>query len=248
MSMKKIPMTYECAIVIPTYNEEKALEIQLLELLDVISERTLILIVDDSMDSRSSKIAKKVFANQSKIGVDLRTIDSNRKTGRGDAVRRGFEVALEYKEINKFIESDADGSHTPSDIVAIKNALSKHNFIIGSRYLPAGSIIGWPVSRMVVSKILNTLIPRVFQMKVTDCTNGLRAYNRSVVEVMLKQQCLTTGFIYLTESLIYLKGLGLTPREIPTTFINRKHGKSTVGLKELTESISGIVKIWVKYR
>jgi hypothetical protein len=85
-------------------------------------------------------------------------------------------------------------------------------------------------------------------MKVSDCTNGLRAYDRSVVELMLKQQCLTTGFIYLTESLIYLKGFGLTPREIPTTFINRKYGRSTVGLKELAESISGIVKIWVKYR
>lgn len=241
-------MTYECAIVIPTYNEEKALEVHLLELLDVISERTLILIVDDSVDSKSSKIAKKVFDNQSKIGVGLRTIDSKSKTGRGNAVRRGFEVALEYKEINKFIESDADGSHTPSDIKVIKNALTNHNFVIGSRYLPASLIIGWPVSRKVFSKMLNILIPRMFRMKVTDCTNGLRAYDRSVVELMLKQQCLTAGFIYLTESLIYLKGLGLTPREIPTTFINRKYGKSTVGLKELAESVSGILKIWVKYR
>jgi dolichol-phosphate mannosyltransferase len=241
-------MTYECAIIIPTFNEEKALEIQLLELLDVISERTLIIIVDDSLDSKSSKIAKKIFENQNKVGVNLRTIDSKDKTGRGDAVRRGFEIALEYKEINKFIESDADGSHTPRDIDVIKNALANHNFVIGSRYLPASLITGWPVSRKVFSKILNILIPRIFRMKVSDCTNGLRAYDRSVVELMLKQQCLTTGFIYLTESLIYLKGFGLTPREIPTTFINRKYGRSTVGLKELAESISGIVKIWVKYR
>ena len=145
-------MTYECAIVIPTYNEEKSLEVQLLELLDVMSIRTLVIVVDDSLDSKSSKIAKKVFDSQSKIGVDLRTIDSKIKTGRGDAVRRGFEVALEYKEIKRFIESDADGSHTSSDIDAIKNALSYHNFVIGSRYLPASSIIGWPVSRKVFSK------------------------------------------------------------------------------------------------
>lgn len=241
-------MTYQCAIIIPTYNEEKALEIQLLELLDVMSEKTLIIIVDDSLDSKSSKIAKKIFENQNNMGVNLRTIDSKSKTGRGDAVRWGLEIALEYKEINKFIESDADGSHTPGDIEVIKNALANHNFVIGSRYLSASLITGWPVSRKIFSKILNILIPRIFRMKVSDCTNGLRAYDRSVVELMLKQQCLTTGFIYLTESLIYLKGLGLTPREIPTTFINRKHGKSTVGLKELAGSISGIVKIWVKYR
>ena len=97
--MKKV------AIVIPAYNEDK----NLIKLIKEIRKKTksIIVIVDDSQNLKTKKII-----NLNKI-KNLYYFHRQKKLGRGSAVLFGFRKLLKKnKNLNCFIEMDADMSHT----------------------------------------------------------------------------------------------------------------------------------------
>jgi dolichol-phosphate mannosyltransferase len=112
--------------------------------------------------------------------------------------------------------------------------------LIGSRYLKESAIENWPLLRRIFSKILNSLIPVLLNINVTDITNGLRRYNNQSVDLILNFKQLSFGFTYLSEQALIVRAKNLKILEIPITFINRSRGNSTVGLKEIYSSIQGV--------
>lgn len=82
-------------------------------------------------------------------------------------------------ETTHFVEADCDGSHRFEDIQKVSNIEEHHEFVIGSRYLSGSRIFGWSLSRRILSRTLNFLIPQILKIRVRDVTNGLRRYNRS---------------------------------------------------------------------
>jgi dolichol-phosphate mannosyltransferase len=112
--------------------------------------------------------------------------------------------------------------------------------LIGSRYLKESAIVNWPLLRRIFSKILNSLIPVLLNINVTDITNGLRRYNNQSVDLILNFKQLSFGFTYLSEQALIVRAKNLKILEIPITFINRSRGNSTVGLKEIYSSIQGV--------
>ena len=69
------------------------------------------------------------------------------KAGLGAAYLNGFAVALEagYDVIG---EMDADGSHQPEQLHRLLDALRDADLVIGSRYVPGGSVVNWPLQRL----------------------------------------------------------------------------------------------------
>jgi dolichol-phosphate mannosyltransferase len=100
--------------------------------------------------------------------------------------------------------------------------------------------VNWPLLRRIFSKILNSLIPVLLNINVTDITNGLRRYNNQSVDLILNFKQLSFGFTYLSEQALIVRAKNLKILEIPITFINRSRGNSTVGLKEIYSSIQGV--------
>ena len=128
--MKKI------AIVIPAYNEDK----NLIKLIKEIRKKTksIIVIVDDSKNLKTKKII-----NLNKI-KNLYYFYRGKKLGRGSAVLFGFRKLLKKnKNLNCFIEMDADMSHSPKEL--LRNISFFYNnsldLLIGSRYLKNSKII-----------------------------------------------------------------------------------------------------------
>lgn len=231
-------------IVVASYNEIYALPSFLSELAPLLTKNITIVVADDSpMENRGLiKIGCELSFKLSEAKIDFSF--SNSKNGRGAAIHRGFKFAIQkYGEFDYFIECDSDGSHTPKDIVNLVNSIEPSDLIIGSRYLPSSKIIGWPWTRRVFSKILNTLIPKLVGIKCSDITNGLRRYSQSAVSTLLKYEPRNKGFIYLSEQAIILNNRGYSISEFPITFINRTLGESTVGMKEIFKSITGILKL-----
>ena len=89
------------SVIIPAYNEEKALPQTLRELFHQSGDYE-VLVVDGHSKDRTRAIA---------IEHGARVIQDNGR-GKGDALRMSFEAAT--TEIVVFI--DADGSHDPDDI------------------------------------------------------------------------------------------------------------------------------------
>lgn len=241
MNNKKI------AIILPSYKEEEALPILLEELSQYLNSNHIVIIADDSPPELRAKLVKNCqVAFTSKI-AKLDFSFSSLKSGRGCAVLRGFNYVLDnYGEYDFFIECDSDGSHTANDINQLMISDRNIDLMIGSRYHNESMIIGWSISRSVFSKVLNSVIPRILNLPCTDITNGLRRYSRRTITIFNLKKPINKGFIYLTEQALLVKNAGYTISEIPTIFINRKIGKSTVGIKEIYFSIYGLFMLILK--
>lgn len=223
--------------------EFENLSVLLDELLPALSSETVVIIADDSGPENQNKIIKIIQSKTASSAAQVFLNFSPVKGGRGAAIRRGFKFGVEnFVNAKYFIEMDADGSHTITDAIRILQS-EDSEFTIGSRYLPESKIHGWPLTRRIFSRILNYLIPWLFKVQSTDLTNGLRRYNRESVNILLQEEQRHFGFIYLTEEAVVLNKNGIKPNELPINFGNRIYGDSSVGFKEIFNSVIGILSL-----
>ena len=229
------------AVVIPTYNETETLSVFLMGLSPHLSSDDLIVIADDSDPRFRDKFIAMCQASIENQKVKILFTFSDSKSGRGFAIRRAMELIqnLDYA-IEYVVECDADSSHRVDDVVAISQSNSLSDVLIGSRYLSTSAIIGWPRSRRIFSLVLNLLIPKILKIDITDATNGLRRYNKNAVRKLLKFEIKNTGFIYLSEQLLILARNGCSISEMPTVFINRTIGSSSVTWRDVRSSLFGL--------
>jgi len=232
----------EVVVAIPAYNESETLPIIVKELSRFLSEKDAILILDDSPFQIHTKTQSAVTAavNNSKCLVFFS--HHNGKSGRGAAVRRGMKLSIEkFPKLKYFVECDADGSHQVVDIVKLKSSEIICDLLVGSRYIKESSIIGWPITRRVFSKILNSVIPFMLNVPIKDITNGLRRYTPQALHQILLQEPINTGFTYLSEQAFVIHVSQLKIDEIPIIFVERIAGHSTVTWKEILTSLRGIL-------
>jgi dolichol-phosphate mannosyltransferase len=232
------------AIVIASYNEIEALPILISKISPSLSQNQLLIIADDSpIAIREELILKCNYqfkSNSSKLDFSF----GSSKGGRGAAVLRGIKFAKEnYGNFDYYMECDSDGSHRAEDIINILNLESNADLLIGSRYLDDSKIIGWPLSRTIFSKLLNTTVPILLKVPCKDITNGLRRYSNQAVKVLLENKPINNGFIYLSEQAQVIARAGLVISETPIVFENRIAGESTVGFKEIFNSLKGVLKL-----
>jgi dolichol-phosphate mannosyltransferase len=236
------------ALIFPSYREFESLSTLLDSIIPHIYFMDAVIICDDTgleFQHRISSEITELFRNSSST---LILSFSETKGGRGAAVFRGMKQATQlFPNLEYVLEADSDGSHRPEDIIRILRSVDS-DFIIGSRYLPESEIIGWPVSRKFFSSLLNWLIPKVLNLSCTDATNGLRRYSNSCVKELLSRGINNPGFIYLSEQAVILKRAGYSICEVPISFVNRTHGESSVGIREIYNSILGLLFIWRKLK
>lgn len=224
-------------IVIPTYKEKENIFKLTKKILKILPKST-IYIVDDT-----ENLDLKKYFKSSKIKYYLR----KNKKGRGSAVLYGLKKSLQNKSNNIFLEMDADFSHNPNEIKKKINFFIKNDLdlLISSRYLKKSKIINWSIQRLVFSKLSNLLASFLLNVGVTDYTNGYRFYSRRSVELIIKK-CgkIGDGFIVLSEILLTIKLKKFKINELPTIFVNRKRGESSVNLKLILQSLIGILKLY----
>ncbi len=115
---------------------------------------------------------------------ELGRIDVLRRTakaGLGSAYRAGFTWGLE-RGWDAFVEMDADLSHEPEALPALVAPLSEgYDLVIGSRYVPGGSIPNWRRHRRLLSQGGNIYAAALLGLHVTDSTSGFRADRAEVL-------------------------------------------------------------------
>ena len=225
------------AIVIPTYKEKDNI-FKLTNKILKIHPKTIIYVIDDTKDEN----LKKYFKNK-KIKYFLR---KNQK-GRGSAVLYGLKKSLKNTTSKIFIEMDADFSHDPKELKSKILFFKKRNLdlLIASRYLEKSKIINWSLQRLLFSKLSNLLARYLLNVGVTDYTNGYRVYSRRSVKLITKK-CgkIGDGFIVLSEILLMIKLNNFKIHELPTIFVNRKRGQSSVNFKLIIQSLIGLIKLY----
>jgi len=231
-------------LVLAAFKENDNLREILPELARALPDGTAIIVADDSPLEFREELVEIASLISSQYGVAVHLSLGDEKSGRGNAIRRAFNLARDlFPGADYFLEADSDGSHAPQDILRILMSDSPADLIIGSRYLPKSSILGWSRSRRLMSRSLNFLIPKLLNLPCTDVTNGLRRYSLSAVRKILDTEANTAGFIYLAEVASLLHRGGLRIEEVPIAFDERRYGSSSVGFSELANSLVGLVQI-----
>lgn len=230
------------SIVIPTYNERENIEKLIPNIKKILLRENIageIIIVDDSSPDGTGKLAeslKKKYKN-------IRVIHRDKKEGVGSARRLGFSLAS-----NPIIISmEGDNTHNPEYIPKFLQEIEKgSDLVIGSRYLKGSKIINWPLKRRVISKVAN-FISRFFAgTKITDVTNGYRAFTKSLFS---RLKIDSSGYPYNMEFACEAYSKGFKISEIPIVFIDREKGASKLHVtKEFASFIATAFRFMYTYK
>lgn len=225
-------------IILPTYNEKDNLANLVQAILDNTQPNQAILIIDDSSPDGTGDIAKKLAKQQNNIQCIIRPA----KSGLGTAHIAGIQYALE-QDYEYALTMDSDLSHKPEHLHQILAAMENHDIVIGSRYVPGGKILNWPLWRHALSQIANGMIRLFLWVPVKDSTSGYRCYRTHLFQSFDFSAVFSTGYCFLTEILYRLIIRGARVNESPITFCDRKFGQSKISKKELFMSQWALIRL-----
>ncbi len=235
MSMEKPNV----GVVIPAYNESENIGALLSAIVSELPDASVI-VVDDSPDDKTIQAVSA--SGFSQVSVTHR----EKKDGRGSAVIEGIRQCL-AKGCDLIIEMDADFSHPPKQLPELVRVLQDRGLgmLVASRYVSGSRIDHWPLSRRIFSRVANIVAKTLLRVPVADYTNGYRAYSRRAAEIIVAH-CgkLGKGFIPLSEILTNVYYRGLTVGEMPTHFVNRIRGESSLNTTEIKNAFVGVLKIY----
>ena len=224
-------------IILPTYNESENIE----KLIEALLENEIkpdILVVDDNSPDGTGEIVKRIEDLTNRVKL----ISREGKLGLGSAYIEGFKYALKHN-YDYIFEMDADFSHPPSKLRDFIRAIAEADFVIGSRYIDKGQIIGWNFWRYCISFGGNLLARLILKSKIKDMTSGFRCYKRNVLEALNFDKILSEGYFFQVEILYRILLLGFKGKEIPILFKDRELGKSKMSGVILFEALRNLSKI-----
>ncbi|MBP9691307.1 glycosyltransferase family 2 protein [Candidatus Woesebacteria bacterium] len=223
----------KAAIILPTYNEGKNIEKVIEQLFAVAAGipnwGIHVVVVDSSSPDGTGQIVEEMRKRKNKYR-DLHVLHT-KKEGLGKAYTHGFTYAIEKIKPFVLFEMDSDLSHNPQDIpLFLKKIEEGADFVVGSRYIPGGSIpSNWPLQRKILSTTANLFIRLGFmKLRITDWTNGYRAIKTWVVQKSLKNIEGHTGYVFQIALLDNALKNSAIIREIPNKFIDRTEGESKI--------------------
>jgi dolichol-phosphate mannosyltransferase len=231
------PQIEPVLVVIPTYNERENLA-PILRRLHESLPAVHALVVDDGSPDGTGELADKLAAEDKRIQVLHRT----EKAGLGAAYVAGFRWGLE-RDYATIVEMDADGSHAPEDLPRMLDALGDADLVLGSRYVPGGSVVNWPKHREILSRAANIYSRIALGGKVTEYTAGFRAYRRAVLEKLPLGEIASRGYCFQIDLAWRTVQAGFEVVQVPITFTEREIGESKMSGSVIREAMVR-VGIW----
>ena len=219
------------AVIMPTYNERANIESTVGRVRSAVPEADL-LVVDDNSPDGTGEIADKLAAEDSHVHV----LHRDRKAGLGAAYIAGFHWAL-GEGYDVIVEMDADGSHRPEELPRLLDALASADLVLGSRYVPGGTVLNWPKSRELLSRGGNTYARLMLGIKLKDATGGYRAYRASTLRKIALDEVESQGYCFQIDLAMRAIRAGLTVTEVPITFVERVHGSSKMSRAVVAEAL-----------
>lgn len=228
-------------VMIPTYNERASIR----DIIEGIDSQHSILIIDDNSPDKTADFVKSLQYKN----VDI--LQRDRKDGLGNAYKAAIKSALERTEITHLISMDADGSHQPIDLMKLIEKSEQYpeaNLILGSRWVPGGSIINWPKTRKAISKAGTWYASWALKLPISDLTGGFRIYRKSAIEKIDLNKITSNGYCYQIEMAFAINQLNGKVLEVPITFIEREKGVSKMSQRIVFEAIAKVTALGLALR
>jgi glycosyltransferase involved in cell wall biosynthesis len=225
-------------IIVPTHNEAANIS-EILERIRSDVPDADVLVVDD----RSIDDTRRLVRERADVDDRVRLVEREVKRGLGDAYLYAFAIGLE-EGYDALVEIDADLSHDPAALPMML-ALADQGIalVIGSRYIPGGSVIGWPRRRTWLSRWGNRYAGLVLGLALNDATSGYRVYRADTLREVGIDGVQADGYGFQIEMTYRTVQAGLSIVEVPIAFRDRVAGISKMHRGIIIEAFK-LVTLW----
>lgn len=248
----------QTVVVVPTYQEAENI-VRFLTEVRLAMPSAKILVVDDNSPDGTGQLADSAAIELGNISVLHRTNKPGLgKLGLGSAYRHGFSEVLEGRafggDCDIVVSMDCDFSHDPATVPTLVARIEPGvDAVVGSRYVPGGGTVNWPIHRRLLSRWGNRYTARVLGLHIRDCTSGFRAYRATALREIKPTSTSAEGYAFLTELVRRLDRGGFGVVEQPITFVDREFGISKMSATIIAESMLlvtkwGIADTWARLR
>jgi glycosyltransferase involved in cell wall biosynthesis len=199
------PALERLAIVIPAWQPEEQLVSLALRL--AAGGFGAILVVNDGSDERCSALFNGI-ASMPRVHILRHAVN----LGKGRALKTGINYFLsELREMDGLITADADGQHTPLDVVRVAQALAGAGgrVVLGARTFATGV----PLRSRFGNGLTRHLFAFLTGARLADTQTGLRGYPRNLLPELLALD--GEGYEYEMRVLAHLCASGTAPVEVP---------------------------------
>jgi dolichol-phosphate mannosyltransferase len=230
-------------VIVPTYNERDNIEELIDRLLNSAHGDVHLLIVDDSSPDGTARVAADALTKTDRATI----LQRPHKDGLASAYVTGFRWGLErgYRSI---VEMDADLSHDPAAVSELLAQLDGADLVIGSRYVPGGSVINWGRGRRWLSRAGNLYARLWLGWDVKDATSGYRAYRAAALAAQDLSSVRSDGYAFQIEMTYRMHLAGCRIEEVPITFTERRAGRSKLSRAVVLEALWRVPWWALKYR
>ncbi|MCU0265289.1 MAG: polyprenol monophosphomannose synthase [Actinomycetia bacterium] len=229
-------------VVIPTYDEVENLP-RIVARVRAAVPAADVLVADDNSPDGTGAVADRLAGDDDHVHV----LHRRGKEGLGAAYLAGFAWALD-RDYGVVVEMDADGSHRPEDLPRMLLALEDADLVLGSRWVPGGSVVNWPRRRLLLSRGGNTYARLALGVGIRDITGGYRAFRRHALEVLDLSEVASQGYCFQVDLAWRAVRAGLTVREVPITFVERELGTSKMSGSIVREALVRVTQWGISSR
>lgn len=236
--------TLHAVLVLPTFNEADNIERAVraahaaLQTAPTLRGHTILVVDDDSPDGTGA-VVERLMGELPSVQLLHRT----ERTGLGPAYLAGFAQAL-AQGADLVLQMDSDLSHDPNDLPRLVAAAADGaDVVLGSRYVPGGSVTDWSWLRRFVSRGGSCYARLVLGVPVNDLTGGFKCYRANVLRTIDLESVDSKGYSFQVELTYRAVRAGFTVREIPIVFRDRVAGTSKMNPAIAVEAIHRVPRL-----
>ncbi|MBM81462.1 MAG: glycosyl transferase [Planctomycetaceae bacterium] len=223
-------------ITICTYNECENVPKLIPEIHEFAPDAD-VLVIDDNSPDGTGEIADRMSEEDKRIHV----LHREGKLGLGTATTAGFQYAID-NGYDQLLNMDADFSHHPRYLPALRDCMSRVEVAIGSRYVPGGGVEGWNFRRHFMSQGINFYARTLLRLKTRDNSGAFRCFNVEKLKRLDFSKIRAKGYAFQEEILYLCRRIGCQFEETPIIFEDRRFGTSKINNKEC------FIALWVIFR
>ena len=232
-------VTNDILVFTATYNEADNIRALVAEVFETLPSCQM-LVVDDSSPDGTGGILEELKVRYPR----LHAIHRPGKNGLGTAHKLAVKYALAHG-FDLLVTMDADFSHHPRYLPEMVRRLEASDFVIGSRYAAGGSC-EYPPSRVLLSRIANTLTRGLLGIPLRETTTSYRGFRRALLQRMNVDAIRSDGYSYFVESLYHVSKLTRGIDEFPIRFTDRRAGATKISKKEIWRGFTTLARLFLR--